>query len=244
MRILLRVLAALVILPLLTVANYPAPELIKNKFGSIGPANPEVARQIEYAAKHYAEPNVYEFGYLGNVDCANFVSQTLLARGWKMDYYWWQDPTAWEGYQYSSAWVSSTALNEYMLNNPQLAKPLSVGQERYVQVGDIVQFDWDASGDRDHTAVVSGIRLIGGERELLLAAHSEGMYDYPMSAELRRAPKETKVYYWRILNTADKPGYFQPDATSLAPVGLNARSYLNTRIHWMELPTPPPLVTN
>lgn len=165
----------------------------------------EVAAQIAYAEKYAFEPNAEEFGYLGDVDCANFVSQTLLARGWKMDRHWWQDVTAPIGSGYSRAWVSSTAMAKYLHSRPQYATELQWWQKDKVKVGDIVQFDWDASGDRDHTAIVTSILVGPKGRDIMMAAHSRSKFNYPLSRELRKAPKTTKVYYWSIRT----PGTFK-----------------------------------
>lgn len=212
----LRYWFSLIAMAFLAVIHYPPNDAIRNKFNVVGPPSPQAAAQVAYAFKHYAEPNVDGFGYLGSVDCANFVSQTLIARGWSMDDYWWHDPEAYEGYGYSRAWVSSTALNEYLGTRPDIATPLRSSQEHSVEVGDLVMFDWDASGDRDHTAIVSGIKVGNGTRELLLAAHSEGMYNYPLSHELFNNPDQTKVFFWKI---HDKP------AKTLIPAPTSQDSY-------------------
>lgn len=205
MRAFLRIIGVCVIIPLLALLSLPGHAHLRNGFRIEGPQSPEVADQIEYANKYYAKPNVAGFGYLGNVDCANFANQTLWARGWRMDDEWWQDQSAYEGYKYSAAWISSTALNDYLMRHPQRARPMSWAHKDSIQVGDIVMFDWDSSGDRDHTAVVSGIRHGFGSRELLLTAHSEGMFNYPLSQELARNPDSTQVYFWRIMNAPPKP---------------------------------------
>jgi len=158
-------------------------------------SNPQVLAQLAYAKKYFTSPNATEFGNLGGTDCVNFTSQTLLARGWKMTTDWAHSNT---GEPYTRAWISSTALHDYLAAHPELAKPLSWSQRGQVSVGDIVQFDWDASGDRDHTAIISGIENVGGKRRLLVASHSPGAWDWRLTDEIAEHGNPTKVYFWHI----------------------------------------------
>ncbi len=225
MKILFRVLAVTLILPMVLVLNLPAAKAFWGKYQYIGPSTPAAARQIEYAVKHYETPNKAEFGYLGPVDCANYASQILLARGWQMDDVWWQDPDAWEPYGYSAAWVSSTALNEYLISRPDLARALTWEQIDQIQVGDIVMFDWDASGDRDHTAIVSSIRLSSTSRELLLTSHSDAKFNYPLRTQLGQSLPETKVYFWHLTEQLEPAARLIPSLERPRFPFLNPKSY-------------------
>ena len=156
--------------------------------------NPAVIKQLDYAKAHYKNPNTKLFGSLGRTDCVNFTSQTLLARGWRMTKGWSQSST--NGMQYTRAWISSTGLRDYLTEHPELATPLTWKQRSKVEVGDVVQFDWDASGDRDHTAVISGIRKDG---TLLLTSHSPSAFDWPIGdAIAAQMSPLTQVYFWHI----------------------------------------------
>lgn len=157
--------------------------------------DPAVVEQLAYAKKHYAKPNRAEFGDLGGTDCVNFTSQTLLARGWKMTTEWAQSNS---GDPYTRAWISSTALRDYLTQHAELATPLTWKQRGLVAVGDIVQFDWDNSGDRDHTAIISGIEVIDGKRRLLVAQHSPGAWDWPISTQIAEHGDSTRVYFWHL----------------------------------------------
>jgi hypothetical protein len=157
-----------------------------------------VSAQIAYAKDHYKNPNRSEFGDLGGTDCVNFTSQTLIARGWSMTDEWKFDATAAE--PYTRPWISSTGFRDYLVGHPELASALSWSQRDKVQPGDIVQFDWDNSGDRDHTAVVSGVThdAVTGERLLLVASHSPGAFDWPIRDVLAENSPSTKVYFWHL----------------------------------------------
>jgi hypothetical protein len=159
---------------------------------------PQVKSQVAYALKYYSAPNTNIYGNLGDVDCANFVSQTLFARGWHMTKDWQHDIVGGKQF-YTRAWISSTALHDYIQDHG-LAKALSWKQKDQVQVGDIVQFDWDNSGDRDHTAIVSGILDVNGSKELLLAEHSVAAYNLPIATVMALHPGPTKVYFWHLGN--------------------------------------------
>jgi Putative amidase domain len=161
--------------------------------------NPQVLAQVAYAKAHYKSPNKAKFGDLGGTDCVNFTSQTLLARGWPMTSEWSFSIDS-SGTHYSRPWISSTGFRDYLASHPELATPLDWSQRDQVSVGDVVQFDWDASGDRDHTAVVSGIETLAGKRVILLTSHSPAAFDWPIDQAIAEHGKPTKVYFWHLKN--------------------------------------------
>ena len=160
-------------------------------------ASPAVLAQIAYAKAHYKNPNKTKFGDLGGTDCVNFTSQTLQARGWKMDADWSFSLDS-AGTHYSRPWISSTGFRDYLVSHPERATALSWDQRDQVVAGDVVQFDWDASGDRDHTAVVSGIETVDGKRVILLTSHSPAAFDWPIDEAIAEHGSQTKVYFWRL----------------------------------------------
>ena len=157
-----------------------------------------VAGQLAYAKAHYKSPNNAEYGDLGGTDCVNFTSQTLIARGWTMTAEWKFDSSSTE--PYTRPWISSTGFRDYLAQHPELATAMTWSQRDLVQPGDIVQFDWDNSGDRDHTAVVSGVTrdAITGERLLLVSSHSPAAFDWPVREVLAENSASTKVYFWHV----------------------------------------------
>ena len=157
----------------------------------------DVISQLAYAKEHYKNPNKSAFGDLGGTDCVNFTSQTLLARGWKMDSEWSMKLGGGKT-DYTRPWISSTGFRDYLASHHEKATPLTWEQREQVVAGDVVQFDWDASGDRDHTAVVSGIETLNGKRVILLTSHSPAAFDWPIDEALAEHGKETKVYFWHL----------------------------------------------
>ena len=122
-------------------------------------SDPGIDAQVAYVLKHWSSYNSAQYPVLRGVDCANFASQALVARGWAMDGTWYYDAGT---RRMSPAWTSSTALRDYLLTQPGRATPLTDAQRAEVKVGDIAQFDWDGSGDRDHTATVTRVASPGG----------------------------------------------------------------------------------
>jgi len=156
-----------------------------------------VVAQIAYARAHFKNPNRVKFGDFGDTDCVNFASQTLLARGWKMDSGWSFSSNA-SGKQYSHSWISTIFMREYLLKHPERATLLTWDQRDTVQAGDIAEFDWDASGNPDHMAIVSGIEMRNGKRVILLTSHSPAAFDWPIEDAVAEHGDQTRVNFWRI----------------------------------------------
>jgi hypothetical protein len=161
-------------------------------------ASAAVRAQLDYALAHWADTESAEFGHLGDTDCVNFTSQTLLARGWSQDDEWWYSND--EGsFDYAPAWISSTALMTYLLARPERALALSDEQRDRVALGDIVQFDWDRSGDRDHTGVITAVHTDeSGRVRLRYACHSGGEDYYDIDTEITKRHPDAAVHYWSV----------------------------------------------
>ncbi|MGX5694865.1 amidase domain-containing protein [Agromyces soli] len=155
-----------------------------------------VLRQLEYVRDHWDATSNERYGVLGDNDCVNFASQSLIERGWQPDDEWWYDEDG-DPYASSAAWRSSTAFRDYLEEHPERATPLSDAQRSEVKPGDIVQFDWDASGDRDHTAIVTAVREgDDGEVQVFYAGHTDATWDRSVDDHPRHP--ETKVSFWSI----------------------------------------------
>jgi hypothetical protein len=153
--------------------------------------------QMTYVLAHWSERNIAEYGSLVDNDCVNFTSQSLIERGWTMDDAWWHTQT--NGVDsYSSPWISSTSMKKYFDARPELATALTDEQRDSVVVGDIVQFDWDNSGDRDHTGIVSRVEGAGADRKIYFAGHSLDSDFRSVDVAITTDHPGGTAYYWHL----------------------------------------------
>lgn len=155
-----------------------------------------VRAQVDYLLAHWTNYNTGSYGVVSDNDCVNFTSQSLVQRGWAMDADWWSQGTG-SSFTHSSAWVGSTAFRNYLASSGR-ATALTDEQRDQVKVGDVVQFDWDNSGDRDHTGVVTRIEGAGDDIVISYAGHTDDTdylsVDYAITV---KHPGAT-AYYWSI----------------------------------------------
>jgi transcription elongation GreA/GreB family factor len=154
--------------------------------------DPRITAQIDYALAHWQDYNMSLYGAIPGNDCVNFTSQSLIARGWTMDAEW-----SFTTGQYSPAWASSTAFAAYLSAHPERATALSADQREQVKVGDVVQFDWDDSGDRDHTGIVTRVEHTDAGVQIYYAGHTANTEYRSVDASL--AAGGGSVSYWSIL---------------------------------------------
>lgn len=132
--------------------------------------DPGIDAQVAYVLRHWSSYNSAQYPVLSGVDCANFASQSLVARGWATDGAWYYDAVTG---RMSPAWSSSTALRDYLLTQPDRATALTDAQRDQVKVGDLAQFDWDGSGDRDHTAIVTRVEHTDQGAKVWVGGHTK-----------------------------------------------------------------------
>jgi hypothetical protein len=156
--------------------------------------DPHITAQIDYALAHWSNYNSDVYGVVPGNDCVNFTSQSLVARGWAMDADWWFDTNTGQS---SGAWNSSTALAGYLSAHPERATALGDDQRRQVKIGDIVQFDWDSSGDRDHTGIVTRVDKTVDGVKIYYAGHTSDS-DYK-SVDESLANEGGTVSYWSVV---------------------------------------------
>ena len=157
-----------------------------------------VASQLEYVHAHWDDTGSERFGVVAENDCVNFASQSLLARGWEVDDEWWYDEDG-DAYASSDAWISSTMLRSYLEEHPERATELTDDQRDQVKVGDLVQFDWDDSGDRDHTGIVTAvITEADGSITIEYAGHTDATWDRSVDVAITELHPGGVVYYWSI----------------------------------------------
>ena len=132
-----------------------------------------VDRQLSYALAHWDSYNTAEYGDMNPIggDCVNFVSQTLIQRGWTMTDEWYNRSG---GAEWTYPWIHVPTFDRWLGANADAlgVTPLTVEQRDQVKPGDIVVFDWDRNGSLDHTQVVSAVDVIDGEQRILMVGHN------------------------------------------------------------------------
>jgi hypothetical protein len=160
------------------------------------PVDPAVQAQLDYALAHWNDYNTDQYGVITGTDCVNFTSQALIERGWTMDDAWYASGTG-SDFDFSSPWVSSTAFMNYVADTGR-ATALTDDQRDQVKLGDVVQFDWDNSGDRDHTAIVSRIEGTGDDIEIFYVGHTDDTDYRSVDVAITENHPGGTAYYWSI----------------------------------------------
>jgi hypothetical protein len=158
-------------------------------------ADPRVVAQVDYVLEYWSDYNDEEWGVLERNDCVNFASQSLVVRGWEQTDEWHHggDP-----YTSTPTWRSSTAMRDWLRTRPDLAAPLEDSERDQVQLGDLVQFDWDNSGDRDHTGVVTRIERSDAGVKVYFAGHTLDSDYRDVDVAITEEHPGASVYYWRL----------------------------------------------
>lgn len=134
-----------------------------------------VDAQMQYALEHWKDYNADEWGNLNPVggDCANFVSQTLIQRGWTQNDTWFNKNAAATISDWSPAWGYVPAMDKWLASDTShgLTK-LSMEQRDQVKVGDIGIFDWNYNDIPDHVMLVSSVKVVDGVTKIAFASHN------------------------------------------------------------------------
>ncbi|WP_330334187.1 amidase domain-containing protein [Streptomyces sp. NBC_00536] len=131
--------------------KYPAPAKPKAKTGGAY----DYAAMATYAEKYWKNynPAYRQFNGAGG-DCTNFISQSLKAGGWKnapgstSDYRdWWYD-----GSLQTDSWAGANEWAWFTNSNNRAPNLAYVYQ---LDVGDILQMDFNRDGSKDHSMIVT-----------------------------------------------------------------------------------------
>ena len=118
----------------------------------------DVDRQLEYAMRYWKDYNLTEYGTMNPIggDCANYVSQTLIARGWQQRDDWYSRSG---GAAHSATWTYCPTMDPWLDSNAATfgLTRRSLDERDKVKVGDIVFFDWNHNDSPDHTTIVSEV---------------------------------------------------------------------------------------
>ncbi|MGO3884662.1 MAG: amidase domain-containing protein, partial [Mycetocola sp.] len=157
-----------------------------------------VDAQMAYLHKHWNNYNTAQWGNLNSIggDCANFVSQGLIARGWEMTPEWYSRN---QSRDRSSSWGYVPAMDAWLSKNTKKygVTRLTSAERTKLKVGDIGMFDWNNNGVPDHTMTVSKVTTVNGKRKVYFISHN-------MDNEFRDldyvSPSwpNTKVWFWSL----------------------------------------------
>ena len=161
-------------------------------------STPAIQAQLDYALAHWNNYNTEQFGDLNPVggDCQNFVSQSLLVRGWTMDADWYSEDA---GEDWSAAWGYVPAFDEYLREHPERgATEASLDERSTIKIGDVVMFDWEGNGVLDHVQIVSSITVVNGETKIGMAGHNADTDFRDLDTTITVDHPGATAYFWRI----------------------------------------------
>ncbi|GAB3610137.1 hypothetical protein GCM10027414_22630 [Humibacter ginsengiterrae] len=162
-----------------------------------------IQKQLDYALAHWDHYNTKVYGDLNPVggDCANFVSQTLIARGWKMNDEWYNHDAAEE---WSPAWGYVPAMDNYFAAN---AKSLGLTEYPFderskIAVGDIVVFSWAGTDEYDHVEIVSKVidTTVDGKKhvDIKMAGHNRDTEYRDLDYVLDKEYPGASGHFWHV----------------------------------------------
>ena len=160
------------------------------------PVDAQAQAQVSYMLAHWTDYNTDAYGVITDNDCVNFTSQSLIERGWTMDDQWYAEGTG-SDFVTSSPWISSTAFRDYVAQSGR-ATALTDDQREQVKIGDVAQFDWDNTGDRDHTGVVTRIEGSGDDIQIYYAGHTDDTDFRSVDYAITEKHPGATAYYWSI----------------------------------------------
>ncbi|MBQ7793122.1 MAG: amidase domain-containing protein [Clostridia bacterium] len=136
---------------------------------------------VAYARKwaYGFNPEFYNFDDIGG-DCTNFASQCLYAGGLEMNF---MPVTGWYYISVNNRTPSWTGVNElynFLINNTGVGPRATEVELEELEIGDLVQFDFQGDGSFDHTPVIIDMGMRTPET-ILVAAHSCPALDRPLS---------------------------------------------------------------
>ncbi|WP_243065047.1 amidase domain-containing protein [Humibacter sp. RRB41] len=160
-----------------------------------------VGAQMQYALAHWTNYNTAEYGDLNPVggDCANFVSQTLIARGWTMTDQWYNHNAAAD---WGSPWGYVPSMDTYFADNAESLglEKLTFSQEDRAKVGlgDVGIFFWGDDTEPDHTEVVDKIEKVDGQYKISLASHNNDVAFRDLDTTITTEHPGSTGHFWHL----------------------------------------------
>lgn len=163
-----------------------------------------VQNQLRYVDQYWKSYNTARYGDMNAVggDCANFVNQTLVARGWQMTAAWHNDGP---GKNHTLSWSYVPSMDSYFAEDEDDLglQEFDLSDRSKVAVGDIAMFSWEG-GDLDHVMVVTGIEHTedsGTDHvDVYLSGHNLDELDMSLDDILARYP-DASGHFWHLEDT-------------------------------------------
>lgn len=137
---------------------------------------------VEYAHKWVfgRNPAYYNFDNVGG-DCTSFASQAIYAGSGVMNYtptYGWYYLSS---YDRTASWTGVDFLYKFLVGNKGPGPVAEQVDTRNIRPGDIVQLSFDGGNLFNHSPVVVSTGSRPGIKNILIAAHTYDVDNYPLS---------------------------------------------------------------
>ncbi|WP_010251417.1 amidase domain-containing protein [Acetivibrio cellulolyticus] len=137
---------------------------------------------VKYAIKWALKrnPSYFDFEKLGG-DCTNFASQVIFAGSGTMNY------TPIYGWYYISSgkrtasWAGVNYLFDFLTGNKGSGPFAEQVDVRDVKAGDLIQLSFGGTPNYNHTPVVIKTGSTANLDNILIAAHTDDRFDYPIT---------------------------------------------------------------
>jgi hypothetical protein len=139
-------------------------------------------KAVGYACR-WAEsrnPAYFDFENFGG-DCTNFASQCIFAGSGIMN---WTPVTGWyyaSSYNRTASWTGVNFLYDFLINNKGPGPFAELVDVSDVMPGDIVQLSFSSKNVFNHSPVIIGTGSPPGFDNILVAAHTDDVCDYPLT---------------------------------------------------------------
>lgn len=161
-------------------------------------------KAAKYALEYSSVPNP-DYNYFKE-DCTNFVSQCLLAGGWKeTGKYKFTSKNAWyydfgKRPGYSNTWAVANSLYAFLNSHPDRAKKQSVYNRPYKESyrknfkpGDLVQIDYGSDGTWDHSMIITVV----SDTDMVVTYHTRNEAGKSLNQIILESPG-AKFVGWKI----------------------------------------------
>ena len=156
-----------------------------------------VDRQLEYAFRYWDVYNRAAYGDFNawGGDCMNFVSQTLVARGWWLMPDWFNSAQE----DWAPAFVHVPSFDEWLAGHPEWGAVLLHEQDwDQAKLGDVVVLDWEGDGSLDHAQVISRITSADAKGIEMVGHNVDSTYRSIEQALAEQGRDSARVWIWSI----------------------------------------------